>query len=237
MQEIRAQNATILNVLGFCFMVLGIMILGSIITIICSFKLPTLYIVPFVGLAIFWGGPLLFFQKKLRKLFSNNVTVRFYEDHFILEIFNRSTGELEKTDANNFKEMQGVRIFNSAKDDSSVLKLYFKTKTKRRYTFLSQNVGTGESNITNMVAGFIVAYNASPDAANRVVYMPNLFATKKGHFYIVILSILFLLVLVMQIIIKPQSIPFTFFAGILLYFQILMQQKRDKRDMEKFDKP
>jgi len=240
MQEEKTVHALIINSAGFFFTLLSFLIFGTLITIICTFRFSShyfvpYYIVPFAGLILFWVLLPLIFLKRVKKLFSRKVAVRFYEDHFSMDVFNRSTGSLEKTEDTYFSALQAIRIFNSAKDDSSRLSLYFKTSEKTRYTFWGQNAEEGEAGITDLVADRIIAYNASQAEAGRIQYMPGLFASKKGTLYIVLLSLLLLVIFALQIISKASAIPFTFFAGLILYLQIIMQRKRDKKDMEKFN--
>jgi hypothetical protein len=201
------------------------------------FEFSSPYIIPIVGLVIFWGGPLLFFQKKLRRLFSRHAVVGFYNDHLSIATTinqsDRSSKVLEEEYY--FKDLLGIRLFNSAKDDSSEMKLYFRGGRKKRYNFLGQNVENAEDNITDIIAHYIISYNKCNDEAGRVKYIPNLFASRHGTVYMVLLSSLLTVILIFQIIAEPKTLPFTFFAGIFLYFQIIMQRKRDIKDMKKFN--
>ncbi|MDP4211979.1 MAG: hypothetical protein Q8918_08125 [Bacteroidota bacterium] len=237
MQEEKTVHALIINSTGFFLTLLGFLIFGTLVTIICTFRFSFHYhyIVPFGGLILFWILLPLIFLKRVKKSFSRKVAVRFYEDHISVDIFNGLNGDLEKTDDTYFNTLKAIRIFNSAKDDSSRLSLYFKTSEEKRYAFWEQNAEDGEAGITDLVADRIIAYNANQDEAGRIQYMPGLFASKKGTLYIILLSLLLLVIFALQVISKATAIPFTFFAGIILYLQIIMQRKRDKKDMEKFN--
>jgi 1,4-dihydroxy-2-naphthoate octaprenyltransferase len=79
-----------------------------------------------------------------------------------------------------------------------------------------------------MVFKYINNYNDALDNKNdKIVLIPNLFATKAGRNLILGLSILLFICLVVQIIYVPKSIPALLFTGISFYLIILAQRKKD----------
>lgn len=207
---------------------------GTLLTIISAVKFHSL-LLSLILLFIFWLCPFLF-KKQFRKFFTRKATVKFSSDYFSVEIFNRKTEELEHTDNNRFGEIESFKAINSTKDDSSFLKINFKNGNKAAYTFLGQGKRDSKTDITNLVVNYIHSYNSAQSESKKITLAPNLFASKAGTFYIAGLTVLLIIALSLQLIYKPKTIPFTLFAGIFLYIQIIAQRKRDVRDLEDFNK-
>jgi hypothetical protein len=207
---------------------------GTLLTIISAVKFHSL-LLSLILLFIFWACPFLF-QKQFRKYFTRKATVKFCSDYFSVEIFNRKTEKLEHTGNNRFGEIKSFKVINSTKDDSSFLKINFKNGNKAAYTFLGQGKNDSNTDITNLVVNYIHSYNGAQSETEKITLAPNLFASKVGTFYIAGLTILLIVALSLQLIYKPKTIPFTLFAGIFLYVQIIAQRKRDVKDFEDFNK-
>jgi hypothetical protein len=235
MEETNTINTSVLSAKGFFIAMLLVIGIGTCLTIVISIKLHNIILIP-VGIFIFWICPTLLFQKKFRNYFTRKATVKFSPEYFSVEIFNRKTNELETIDNNNFSEIKSFKAINSAKDDSSFLKINFKNENKVSYTFLGQGKADRTTDITKLFVNYIHSFNNIQTGSEKITLAPNLFASKAGTFYIAALTILLIIALSLQIIYKPKTIPFTLFAGIFLYIQIIAQRKRDVRDLEDFNK-
>jgi hypothetical protein len=235
MEESQTIYTSIINAKRFFISMLLVIGIGTCLTIIIAIKLHSIIVIP-IGIFIFWICPTLLFQKKFRNSFTRKATVKFSSDYFSVEIFNRKTEELEHTDNNRLSEIKSFKAINSTKDDSSFLKINFKNGNKAAYTFLGQGKNDSNTDITNLVVNYIHSYNSTQSESEKITLAPNLFASKAGTFYIAGLTILLIIALSLQLIYKPKTIPFTLFAGIFLYIQIIAQRKRDVRDLEDFNK-
>lgn len=234
MEESQTIYTSIVNAKRFFISMLLVVGIGTCLTIILAIKLHSIIVIP-VGIFIFWICPTVLFQKKFRKFFTRKATVKFDPDYFSVEIFNRKTEELETTDNNDFSEIKSFKIINSAKDDSSFLKINFKNGNNVAYTFLGQGKVGSRTDITELVVNYIHSYNNAQNGKGKIILAPNLFTSKAGTFYIAAITILLIIALSLQLIYKPKTIPYTLLAGIFLYIQIIAQRKRDVRDLENFN--
>ena len=80
---------------------------------------------------------------------------------------------------------------------------------------------------------FIHAYNDQQDELSRIAYLPPLFASKWGTYAILGLTLLLAGAILAELMYKPKAIPYTLMPGLLLYFVILLQRKRD---MDRYEK-
>jgi len=207
---------------------------GTLLTIISTIKFHSLPL-SLISLFIFWICPFIF-QKQFRSLFTRKATVQFCEKLFSIEIFDRKTGELVSRDENRFEEIKSFKALNSSKDDSSYLKINFKNGSKVAYTFLGQGKTGGETDITKLMVNYVHSYNDSQIEDEKITLIPNLFASRAGSYYLAVLTILLITAILFQATYKPKTIPYTLFAGIVIYLQILAQRKRDLSDLENFKK-
>jgi len=97
------------------------MVLGTAISMWLAWLLH-LFVIVWIGLAVFWVFPLLF-QRYYRKRFTRKAVLSFFDDLFQIEIFDKENNQPEKTEKFNYNEIQSFRVFDSSKDDSSSLKI------------------------------------------------------------------------------------------------------------------
>ena len=129
----------------------------------------------------------MLFIKQWRKMFSQKAIVEFNEDFFSVVLCNR---KIEKKNEYKFSDIISYKTTDSAKDDSSFLKLNFINGSKVYYTFLEQDIDEKQC-ITWNVCKYIQSYNDTRnDTDRKIILTPNLFATKTGRNYIIGLSIL-----------------------------------------------
>ena len=91
--------------------------------------------------------------------------------------------------------------------------------------FLKQDTGEQEKNVGLNFSNFVFDYNQLRSEEDKITIIPNLFASKKGKYYIIILTAVLIATITLQIIYQPKGIPFSLLMGIILYFRIISQQK------------
>jgi len=231
MNKMDPIDTVIINSQKYALFILLYLILGTALTMYLYWMSREISIL-FVGFAIFWVCPGVF-QKFFRQKFTRKVIIVFSGDSFSIGHLSKETDEIEKKDENRYEEIKSFRALNSSKDDSSFLRVNFRNWNTAKYSFLGQGEGVGQVDITEKVFDGVISYNASHNEADRIVLMPNFFATKAGKYSIIILTTLLIAAIVVQIIFKPQTIPFSLFGGFVLYLLIIAQRKKDVEQLKK----
>lgn len=225
MEPTKSTSAQIIRAGAYTGVIAVFIIAGVILTGWLTWVLRMLYL-PFLGLAIFFLLPFIF-QKQFRSRFVTSAVLKFFPDGFTVELTNPRTGALVRKDENRYNAIKAFKALNSAKDDSSFLKLLFAEGDTVSYTFVGQVDGDTKNNIVDIVSQDIRAYNEQQDQLSRITYLPPLFASKFGLYAILVLTLLLIAAVVVENIYKPRAIPFTLMPGALLLFVILLQRKRD----------
>ena len=226
-------TTSIIKARSFFLFMLVIVLLGTGITLILTWV--SRIFIP-IGLFIFWIGPLLLFQKKLRGPFLKKITLNFFASKIEFEIYNFVNNDLEKKFESLFDQIDSFKIINSQKDDSSFLKISFKDKTNIAYTFVGQSNEGKSTDITELFMQYIHQYNRDHSEQEKITLMPSFFGTRAGSVIIFILVSVFICLIIYQIIYIPKSIPLTIFGSIFLLLNIIFQRKRDLRDLNDFNK-
>jgi hypothetical protein len=230
LQELEALK---INSKNYGLLITAILTFGAIVTVLVGMALSA-PLFGFVGLAIFWLGP-LFFENSLRKPFTKKVKLYFSDSDISSEIYNIWTNALESKDEVSFSEIKSFKIMNSTKDDSSFLKLNLKNGKKWSYIFIGQKNDDSKTDVTEIVTECILKYNLRQDEYNRITLIPNFFVSKTGKFVIAAVGVLMISTLVLQIIFKPKSIPVSIITGFFFYILILAQRRQDKANLENFE--
>jgi hypothetical protein len=221
----------VVNTKRFLLILSLIITFGSTLTILVDTKYQNI-IIALVGVFIFWLGPTVIFAKQFRNLFIRPITVKFEASSFSIKIFNKDL-KLTREENIKYKNIRFFKAINSAKDDITFLKIKFKDGKRVAYSFSEDN--EEDSTVSSLIIKHIQEYNKTQNANDRVKYAPPFFASKSGFYYIVGLIIIFGVAIILQILFAPVSLPFTFFASIILFLQIMAQRKRDLKDAEKFN--
>ena len=225
MEPTKTVKTVVINAGSFALLITVFISVGVIVTGLLTWELRMPYL-PLIGLAIVFFAPMLF-QKKFRSRFIKNALLEFFPDHFTVELTDPRTGSLLRKDENDISKLTSFKALDSAKDDSSFLKLLFADGRRVSYTFLGQGKEDGKDDIIEIVSQYIHAYNEQQDELGRITYMPPLFASKGGTYAIWGLTLLLAGAILLELMYKPKAVPFTLTPGLLLYFVILLQRKRD----------
>lgn len=229
MSQLKIETIVINNSRYFTFlMVCGF---GGTALFLTASVLLSSFIIFLIGFVTISLSPLIF-SKYLRGLFSKNAILQFENDQFSVDLFNKKSGLLERSDIFTFGQIKSFKAADSEKDDSAFIKLYLNDGRTIYYTFLEQGKGKGDD-VTDVLTYYIKAYNEPLLEEERILPLPMLFATKRAKYYLIGLTILLIGAIIVEIIYKPKSIPFSLFTGATLYLLILAQRKID---IERFKK-
>ena len=179
-----------------------------------------------IGIPIAWLAPLLF-EKKAKKMFSRKSIISLFNDYFSVELHDRKT---ESKEAREFRydEIKSYKVWDSAKDDSTFLKLALKNGGKVSYTFWGQKEGDDENSIVVNLHRCIKSYNETRDEGSKITYAPTFFASKLGTYLFVGLTLFLVSTLIIEYIYKPKAVLVTLGSSAFLYLIILMQWKKDR---------
>lgn len=179
-----------------------------------------------IGYIIIMLSPFIL-KKQFRKKFIKKATLKFDKERLLIKQFNVETNASEGMVVYGFNEIDSYKIFSSTKNDLSKLTLKSIDGRKIKYTFINQKHDCSENDIAFVIRRCIREYNMEKGEDGKISLIPNLFATKAGQFYIVVLTVLLGVAIIMQLIYKPKTIPFSLFAALAFYLQILVQRKKD----------
>ncbi len=220
-----------LFLLAFCLMLF--MLTGLIFTILLirnsgEFSLTTLLI----GILLFFISPLVFINKKIT-LFSKKANIKLTNTLLKIDILNKSTYDLEEQHEYFFCNIKSFQIGESEANNSSYIKLVLDKGEKVKYSFFDQT--NNEENVLKNVQLFFADYNKGKNVDQKINILPTFYTTKEGKYSIIGLTILLGIVLILQIIFKPQTIPLSFITSLVMYLKIKSQQKSDISIQKKFE--
>ena len=215
------------------FSLMLFMLTGLIFTILLirsygEFSLTTLLI----GILLFFISPLVFVNKKIT-LFSKKVIIKLTSNLLKIAILNKSTNDLEEQYEYLFCDIKSFQIGKSGTNNSSYIKLVLDNGEKVKYSFFEQS--DNEENVLKNVQLFFAAHNKGKNVDQKINILPTFYTTKEGKYSIIGLTVLLGIVLLLQIIYKPQTIPLSFVTSLVMYSRIKAQQKSDISIQEKFE--
>ena len=189
-----------------------------------------------IGVGFFILSPGIF-SSQFRRGFSKNARLQFFPDRLIIELRNRDTDAVERTNVFPFAEVASFRTGDSFKDDSSYISLLLSDGRKFNYTFLGQGQGDGTDDVTPNLEEYIRTYNHSTDRKHAIAYMPSMLASQVGKNLLTGVTVLMAVGVVIQIIIKPKTIPYSMIMGSVLYLLLLVQRKSDLAKFKAMNNP
>ncbi|GEM_PF-1959562 len=202
------------------------MSLGALVLLFIAIKLRVLIILV-IWVIIFFSAP-LFFESQFRKKFVNNASLSFTDKLLEIEIFNRYSDEIEKSDTILYSDVKQFKTVDSTKNDFSSLKIFLKNGESYSYVFTGQNTIKNDQCITDIVFKYFNKYNdLQVDKNNKIQLKPNLFATRTGKVLIFMLTVLLLFDIGYQLLYTTITIKPALILGVSLYFVILLQMRRD----------
>jgi len=93
-----------------------------------------------IGILVFIVAPLIF-NSQFRSGFTKKARLQFFPDHLIIELINKDTDAVERTDDFQFDQVASFRTGDSSRDDSSFISLQLTDGRKFNYSFLEQRPG------------------------------------------------------------------------------------------------
>ncbi|RWZ84324.1 MAG: hypothetical protein EO766_17345 [Hydrotalea sp. AMD] len=173
------------------------------------------------------------FQKRFQKHFVNPAILNFFDDYFSIDILDRNDNDItQRKDVIQYNEIKSFRVFDSSKDTSALLSIYLRSGDKLTYNFVEQEIIKGKTEINEVIFTVINNYN-SRNSGDKIKLVPNFFASKTGRICIILLSFLIVISVIIQIIYKPKTIPFSVIPGLTLYLIIIIQARQDRQMMER----
>lgn len=213
----------ITNITSLTLIIISILLGGTALGLWVMFYLHSLIVsIIIIGVSFFFPA---IFMKRIRRNSIEEVTIEFHTDYFSLAFFDRNSYEFRRKDEIKYSEISSLKVIESSKDDSSFIKLYYKTGTKTVYRFLDQI--SKNTNVIPLILKYMKSYNEEKNAAEKIYLRKTLFASKFGYYCIVTLTIMLISAIILEIIYKPKAIPVSLMTSTSLYLYILSQRKKD----------
>lgn len=170
------------------------------------------------------------FQNKFRRRFSKNAVLKFDNEQVIVDLGDLRTGYILSHNEFKYEDIKYIKAANSAKDDSSSVKLIFKDGSKKNYTFTGQGEGKGDTDVVGTFAKYVNAYNGTKPENEQIAPLPILLGSKTGKLLIILLTVVVFVGILFEILFAPSAIPKTILGAIPLYILVLAQRARDLRE-------
>jgi hypothetical protein len=181
------------------------------------------------GLIVFVILPVIF-NRQFRQLFLRKFESDFNDDYFLINIGNNNTGDLKTSYRYLYTDVVSGSV-TSTSGKTSTLRLFFSNGRKYQCTFIDESKDA-EANYENNVAFSFIKKLIRIN--ENIVLRPSFYASKGGTVAIIILTIIAIVAFTMQIILVPKSLPFSLFAALFLYIQIIVRRKRDRETYQEY---
>lgn len=214
-----------------CLIIFILVSLLSTLFVINKYRTGFSIIIISVGVILFFILPILFFNKRI-SLFANKAILILSSDFLKIYTLNKKTLNIKERHEYLYNDIKAFQIAESKANTSSYLKLVLKNGKKIKYSFFEQT--DNKQNVLKNVQVFFTSYNEGKSLNEKISLLPTFYNTKAGKYIIIGLAVLIVIVVLLQAIYKPQTIPFSLLIGIMLYFRIKSQQKSDIELYEKF---
>jgi hypothetical protein len=173
------------------------------------------------------------FEKRFQKPFVNLAVFNFFDDFFSIDFLDKNDNNIiQRKDVIQYSEIRSFRVFDSSKDTSALLSIYLRSGKKLTYDFVEQKLIKGKTEINEVIFAFINNYNCR-NSGDKIELVPNFFASKTGRICIILLSFLIVISIIIQIMYKPKTIPFSVISGLTLYLIIIIQARQDRQMAER----
>ena len=205
----------------FCVIVISLSIATLFIFLGIKYHKPLLIIVgPLLSIT-----PAIFIRLKI-SLIAKKATMHF-SNEFI---------EINTPDSLNNKFVySGIKYFSVSKidvDHASRIKFILRNGIKKRYIFFRQF--DNDENILNNVLLYFSSYNIGKMQEEKIQVLPSFYVTKPGRLFVAVTSFLILAFIIMQVIYKPKTIPYSLIFVLATYIQIKRIQMNDSKILKKF---
>jgi hypothetical protein len=181
------------------------------------------------GILFFFILPLIFISQRI-KLFTKTAIIELNNELVKFEILNGKMLTIEEQHEYRYRDIKSYQMGESEK--SSYLKLVLNNGKEVKYSFFEQT--DNQENVLKNIQTFFASYNEGKSINEKITILPNFYATAAGRYIIIGLAVLIAIAVLLQVVYKPSTIPYSLLTGLILYFRIKAQQKRDIELYEKF---
>jgi len=186
--------------LFFCGIVICLSIAALFIFLGIKYHKPFLIIVgPLLSIT-----PAIFFRLKIN-LVAKKATINFSEES--IEINGIGTFKHRFI----YSEIKYFSVSNIDIDHASIVKFILGNGAKRRYIFFRQF--DNDENVLNNVLLYFSSYNIGKRQEEKIQVLPSFFLTKPGRLFVAETFFSILAAIIIQIIYKPKTIPYSLMIG------------------------
>jgi hypothetical protein len=119
-----------------------------------------------------------------------------------------------------------------AVDYASRINFILENGAKKRYIFFRQV--DNDENILDNVLLYFSYYNMGKMQEEKIQMLPSFFLTKPGRLFVAVTGFLILVAIIIQVIYKPKTIPYSLIAVLGAYTQVKIIQMTDRKILKKF---
>ncbi len=210
-------------------------LVGVGVSLWCGLGLHSMHLM-FVGLGVSVLAPALL-SSHLRGGFTKKARLQFFPERLVIELINKDTDAVERTNEFPLADIVSFRTGDSLKDDSSFISLQLNDGRKFNYSFLEQRKGERGDDVTPSLEEYIRAYNHRSGVDHTIGYMPSMLASQSGKNLLTGLTVVVGVCVIIQLIVKPITIPISMFLGLTLYLMIFVQRKMDLAKFKAMNTP
>ena len=225
MEPTKEIETVVIQLKKYVILLWSYILVGVGLSLWCGLGLHSIPLM-FLGLGVSILGPALL-SSLFRGGFTKKARLQFFPEHVLIELINKDTDAVERSNDFSFRDVVSFRTGDSSKDDSSFISLLLKDGRKFNYSFLGQRQGDREDDVTPNLEEHIQAYNHRAGTDHTIGYMPSMLASEGGKKLLTGLTVVVAVCVIIQLIIKPITIPISMFLGLSLYLMIFVQRKMD----------
>jgi hypothetical protein len=209
-----------------------IVVLLMVVSIVI--KLPQLGLAGFVGVCIF---PIVY-EKRLKKLFSQKVDVRFSDSGIKIVSYSRYDESVSGEEQIGWNEMQSYRFSFTAQKDT-VLSLGIREGGRKRWNFRENKTITeaiGSESIFNAFRAGVSQYNSEKEEHERIELVPGFWNSKAGTTLLYTELVVLVIGFIIHLTAHPNSSVFTLLTGLSVLTRLFIQRKQEKKLFDRINK-
>ncbi len=200
-------------------------IVFSLIGCYSTFYLANKFQQPGIGMILVLAFILIpfVFNKSIKKYFSKTIKISFKNEGIVIEIFDFETDNLEKSTCFNYSEIRHCTL-NAKQDNYSIMTLILRNKKNVTYTFYDEE---DRMNTSEVFYKKLLAHSSKQQDEKKITLKPNILATKRGASWLKGAVLIMVVLIIVQIIYSPKTIPYSLLITILLLLRLFLRRKEE----------
>jgi len=218
----------------FILWLIFMLIVALLVVISIAINLPQFGVAGYVCLCI---APFVF-EKRIKRLFTQKVDVRFGDSGIKIVIYSRDGESISDEEQIDWDEMQSYR-FHFTPQKNTVLSLRLIDGSRKRWNFRENKTSDeaiGGESIFNAFRAGVAQYNQGKEADEMIELIPGFWNSKVGTalLYTELAAVVFGFII--HLTMHPKSSVFTLLTGFSVLVGLFAQRKQEKALYERIRK-